>query len=426
MLKQLKNNDFLRSVSILLSGTIVSQLLNYGFIPILSRLYSVEEMADLSLFLRISGFLIGVGTARFEFALPLPKRDDHSFLIYRISIKIAFAVLLISLVGGLIWIASAGFTWYHLAFIFLVLAGSLFSILINLGTNWSIRKNTFRLISRSRIISSLLSNVFKLGFFFLNWGSIGLLIGTVLGYFFASIGFVKEYLANKKSYLTKPSKTRQIALVKEYRHFPFINLPHSLSDLGRDLLIAVILVTYFGKEVFGHYAYSLMVLNVPITLIGVSISQVFFNKVSLMINEGKSIYAFVKKMMTILFLVSLIPFTILYYFSEDIFEIALGEVWRTAGTYSEIMVFYFFFNFLVSPLSQLSFVLNRQKEMFFLGLTHSIGQVLILSILPIFYGKDSIGFQNTLIVLVFFQSVMMIINIVLYLYYSKLGKKKLV
>ena len=423
MWAKLKQNDFIKSVSILLSGTIVSQLLNYIFIPILSRIYSVEEMADLSLFLRISGFIIGVGTARFEYTLPLPKKDSHSFLLYRISVRIAMYVLLIASVVGIGWLFVQPFSWFNVCFVVLVLISSFLCILVNLGTNWSIRNNTFNYISKSRITNSLLSNLFKLSFAYLKMGSLGLLLGTVLAYFFSSLRFVKEYLKNKKVFQPQFSKAKQLVLVKEYKHFPLINLPHSLTDLGRDLLIAFVIVFHFGKEVFGHYSYSLMVLNVPITLIGISISQVFFNKVSKMVNDGLPIYGFVKRMMGILFAISIIPFTILYFFSEDIFAIALGEVWRTAGTYSQIMVFYFMFNFLVSPLSQLSFVINRQKEMFILGLTHSVGQVAMLAFLPYVFGGTEEGFRSTLHVLVIFQSFMMILNIGMYLFFAKKGKK---
>lgn len=425
MFERFKKNDFLKSVSILLSGTIVSQLVNYIFIPILSRLYSVEEMGELSLFLRISGFIIGMATARLEFALPLPKRDDHSYLIYLLSFKIAKISLIVSAFLGFIWMALEGFNWYNITFLILVITGSYFSIVINLGTNWSIRKNTFKYISTSRIISSSLSNFFKLIFALLNWKSVGLLLGTVLGYILASITFIKVFRKNKKEFADTFSIRKQKALMLEYKNFPLINLPHSLSDLGRDVLIAIIVVSYFGKEVFGHYAYSLMVLNVPITLIGVSISQVFFNKTSTMINEGKSVYPLVKKMMTLLLMISIIPFTILYFFSEDIFSIVLGEVWRTAGVYSKIMIAYFFFNFLVSPLSQLSFVLNRQKEMFILGLIHSVGQVALLAGIPMLVGATEEGFRSTLSILVVFQSLMMIFNICMYLYFSKIGKKVL-
>ncbi len=419
MLSKFSKSDFVKSLSILVSGTIVSQLLNYIFLPILSRIYSVEEMADLSLFLRVSGFIIGIGTARFEYTLPLPKQESHSFLLYRISVRIATVVSIVASIVGVIWLFIQPFNWFNVWFVILVLVGSFFSIMINLGTNWSIRNNTFQFISRSRILNSLLSNVFKLGFAYLKMGSLGLLLGTVLAYIFASIRFVKEYLTRKTVYLPHFSKAKQLVLVKEYKHFPLINLPHSLSDLGRDLLIAFFVVMYFGKEIFGLYSYSLMVLNVPITLIGVSISQVFFNKVSKMVHNGEPIYTFVKRMMFILFGIAIVPFTILYFFAPTIFTVFLGDAWTIAGTYSQIMVLYFLFNFLVSPLSQLSFVINRQKEMFIIGLCHSVGQVILFGTLPMFFGCSEEGFRLTLRVLVCFQSLMMIVNIAFYLRFSK-------
>lgn len=423
MLRKLTKNDFIKSVSILMSGTLISQAINYGFTPILSRIYSVEEMGDLGLFFRIVAFIVGLSTARYELSLPLPKNNQHSFLLYRISIQIALYVLLCAGIIGVVYILKIGFSWYYFAFLALVILGSLFTVLTNLGTNWAIRMNQFKIISSSRMINALLSNLLKLGLGFLKWGSIGLLIGTVVAYFFSSIQFLKEYLSNKRSFRHVYSKKKQRVLVKEYRHFPMVNLPHSLSDFGRDLLIAFLVVFYFGREAFGHYSFAMLILNVPVGLIGISIGQVFFNKVSKMLNDGETIYPLVVKTMKSLLLISIVPFTILYFFSEDIFSIVLGEKWRLAGTYAKIMVAYNFLNFLVSPLSNLSFVLNRQKEMFISALVNSSGQVLLLFVLPLIFKE--IDFVRILWILTIFQSIMMLINVILYLKYAKHGKKQL-
>ena len=424
MIKKFVNNSFVKSVSVLMTGTIFSQVVNYAFTPILSRIYTVEEMADLSLYLRITAFIIGVATARYEMSLPLPKNDHHSFLLYRISIRIASYVLIAAGIAGVIYTLSQPFQWFNVWFLVLVLIGSIFVVMTNLGTNWSIRNNTFRLISKSRIINAASSNVFKLGFGLLKMGSFGLLLATVIGYFAASLGFIKEYLKNKTAYRHAYSKTKQRVLMLEYKQFPLVNLPHNMSDLGRDLLIASLVILYFDKEVFGLYSYSILILNIPIALIGTAVSQVFYNKASKMVDDTRGLYNLVKKTMISLLLLSIIPFTLLYLFAEDVFVLAFGEQWRMAGTYAAIMIPYNLFNFMVSPMANLSLVLNRQKELFISALTNSGGQILILLLLPLVIGSSLANFTTTLYALTIFQSIMMIINAFLYLHYSSLGKKK--
>lgn len=424
MIKNFVNNSFVKSVSVLMTGTILSQVVNYAFTPILSRIYTVEEMADLSIFLRVSAFIIGLATARYEMSLPLPKNDHHSFLLYRVAVKIASYVMIFAGIVGLIYLFFLPFAWFNIWFLLLVLLGSIFVIMTNLGTNWSIRNNTFRLISKSRIINAASSNVFKLGFGFLKMGSIGLLFATVIGYFAASLDFIKEYFKNKNSYKHVYSKSKQRVLMLEYKQFPLVNLPHNMSDLARDLLIASLVVLYFDKEVFGLYSYSILILNIPIALIGTAVSQVFYNKASKMVDDTNALYNLVKKTMISLFLLSIIPFTVLYFFAEDVFVLAFGEQWRMAGTYAAIMIPYNLFNFVVAPMANLSLVLNRQKELFISALINSSGQIAILLLLPLAIGRKVDNFTTVLWVLTLFQASMMIINAFLYLYYSSKGKKK--
>ena len=75
------NSDFLKSVLVLVSGTVLAQAIGYLVSPFLTRIYSAEEMGELGMYMRLVGFFSALATARFELAIPLPKRDNHSFLL---------------------------------------------------------------------------------------------------------------------------------------------------------------------------------------------------------------------------------------------------------------------------------------------------------------------------------------------------------
>ena len=93
--KQLKS-EYFKSLSVLLSGTLIAQVIGYALAPLLTRLYSTAEMGELALYMRITGFIAAIATLRYEAALPLPKNDGHSYVLYRISLLISFVVLGIS------------------------------------------------------------------------------------------------------------------------------------------------------------------------------------------------------------------------------------------------------------------------------------------------------------------------------------------
>ena len=77
--------DFFKSFTVLMSGTLIAQIIGYAIAPILTRLYTTEEMGELGFYMRLTGFIAAIATLRYEAALPLPKKDEHSFLLYRLA-----------------------------------------------------------------------------------------------------------------------------------------------------------------------------------------------------------------------------------------------------------------------------------------------------------------------------------------------------
>ena len=65
LFSKLHKRDFVKSVAVLMIGTILAQLFSFLISPILTRIYTPEEMGDLNLYLRIVGFLSVLATARF-------------------------------------------------------------------------------------------------------------------------------------------------------------------------------------------------------------------------------------------------------------------------------------------------------------------------------------------------------------------------
>ena len=76
-------SDLFKSFTVLFSGTLIAQIIGYAVAPILTRLYSTAEMGEMLYYMRIIAFISSIATLRYEAALPLPKRDEHSYLMYR-------------------------------------------------------------------------------------------------------------------------------------------------------------------------------------------------------------------------------------------------------------------------------------------------------------------------------------------------------
>ena len=96
--KKLANNDFLKSLAVLMTGTLIAQIIGYLLAPIITRLYTPGEMGEFGIFQRVTVLLATIATVRYEYALPLPKKDNHAFLLFGFALKISLITISLCLV----------------------------------------------------------------------------------------------------------------------------------------------------------------------------------------------------------------------------------------------------------------------------------------------------------------------------------------
>lgn len=417
--ERLFKSEIIRSVLVLMTGTVLAQLIGYVALMVISRIYSQSDVGDLGIYMRTVSFIAAVGTLRFEVSLPLGKHEGHAFLLYKLSLRIAWVITAACAVGGLLYFLVRPTGVNDIWFAIITLASGFFVVFINLGTNWSIRNKEFRNISRQRVVNSASGNGMRIVFGLMGMGSIGLLLGTLAGYILSSSWYIRDFLRLDRINYPNYSKKKQRVLVKENRDFPLVNLPHVMLDVGRDMIVAYCISYHFDKEIFGLYYHSMMILAAPLSIIGVSIGQVLFNRASELVNNGESPFALVRKTLVVLFLLSIVPFSALFFFGEELFAFVFSVKWADAGYYSEIMAVWLMLLFVVSPLSSIPLVLKRQKEFFFLSFIGSGFQLIGFGVLPFFLGSTTSQWIQILWMVTIAQTGYFILVGLMYLYYAK-------
>ncbi|MGI6455387.1 MAG: oligosaccharide flippase family protein [bacterium] len=145
-----------------------------------------------------------------------------------------------------------------------------------------------------------------------------------------------------------------------HRKFPMINLwALLLSNLSGQ--IPIFLLTYFFNSIIvGYYAFGYRMIQIPMSLIGNSIGQVFFQRASVLKKNGK-----LPKILEItiaqLIKIGLFPIFIICFFCEDIFFIVFGPDWHEAGIYARILLGVGFIQFVYSPISTIFSVHEKQQ-----------------------------------------------------------------
>lgn len=415
-------SELVKSVVLLTSGTILAQIISVLVQPLITRLYSPDEIGELGYFISWATFISSVATARYEMAIPLTKNSGHSFQVFRIALRIGAYTILSVLACGLIYALIDGYS-KEISFFIIALSAASFGIVFrSIGTNWSIKMKAFKRISQSKIIEAIGMNGFRILAGLLNFGVPGLIISTVLGIFSSALLFILDFFKIRNQEGNVSNKGKQKVLLKEHNEFPKVNLPHIVLDTGKDVLIAVFIHDFFDPFVYGSYFQSLKMLKIPLAVVGASIGQVFFQRASEQYSNRENIYPLLRRTTLILTALSIIPFGLVFLFGEELFSFILGSEWGYSGIISAVIAPWLMINFITSPVSTIPIVINKQRTFFWLGLIGNLIQLLVFGLLPylqVFKGDNLMYFQTAGILM----SVFTLISLWLKLYLVKQADK---
>lgn len=422
MLRGLLKSEFVKNVSVLTSGAVLAQLVTYLLEPIIADYYLPEDRAELTMFTYLVSFGAAAGTAKYELALPLIKGVKDTFRLYLFTLRLLIVISILSSVLIVIPLYLNDST-YDTFFYVLLPLGILILGLSNLGTNWSISQKKFKIITTSKIAGSAVSNSVKLLLGFVGFGYLGLILGFILGWAANALTLMFDFKSNFRSFKVGSRTKRAKYLAYQNRNFPYVTLPHTLMDYGKEIIVGIMFWNFFSQSEYGSYAYSLSMLKLPVALIGTSIAQVFFQRSSEKFKNNQPIASLAIRSLGILLAISVIPFLLIFFFGEEIFAFVFNENYREAGQFSEIMIPWVTLIFITSPISSIPMIIGKQKPFFIMALIGSI--LMILGI----YVPDQIfdmSVEETLFILTYSQMIFLLGVIIGILYMVRKSDEKLV
>ena len=125
-----------------------------------------------------------------------------------------------------------------------------------------------------------------------------------------------------------------------------------------------------------------------------------------------------KKTVITLFLISIIPFIILYSYCPVLFSIIFGENWKIAGEYAQILSVTAFIGFISAPVDKGAIIVGNTVYIF---IWHTLRLILNLFAI-LFYVLFNISIKQYLWILVFINSALYITDLIVEYRFS-LGNK---
>ncbi len=348
---QIKNkyiNRFLqsrivRNTSVLLSGNILAQIITLLAYPIISRIYTPDEMGTLNLFVSIFAILVLLANAEYQNVLVFHKneKDLPSVLAVCLACVVLVSTIVLISVPFSAEISSLfGSTdladWYFLMPIY-VAATAIWNICDSL----IIRKKLFKYISLYLVLLALYNVGLKILLGNIGWGTGGLIISAVSGSVLILLA-VCLYAQWKDKLFSSlgvcPTWASTLAIAREYIKFPKYSLSRKTLNLLSKSLPIFLLSAHFGMTDIGLYSMGLLLAHTPINVACGSLYKIMFRFVSEKVWNNEKILPVIKKYIASVLMVGLPSFALLFFILPDLTALLLGDDWRISGEYIRLML----------------------------------------------------------------------------------------
>ncbi len=368
----IKNNklfksSFLSDVLKLVGGTAIAQAIGVLAMPIITRMYGPEAFGLSALFVSITGIIAVVACLRYELAIMLPERDDDAANLLALSLLLAVAMSIITAL--VVWLGGdklldllnaqglGPYLW--------LMPISVFLNGIFLALNyWNSRTKQFGRLSVARVTASVATTGTQLGAGIVGYAIGGsLIVAGLLGSAISTLMLGGQIRRDDERMLRKYINVHDIVVgSKRYKRFPIFDSWSALLNNISWQLPTFLLSTFFSSTVVGYYALGMMVLQLPISLIGGAISQVFFQRAA-KAKYDNTLSLIVETTFVHLAMIAALPIILLCLTGKEVFIVIFGASWAEAGVYVQILAPWMFLVFVTSPLSTVFSILEKQDNL---------------------------------------------------------------
>lgn len=374
--------SILADSGLLLSVGVGVQLIALLLLPWVSKLYAPDTLGDLALILSISTLLsIAVG-GRYEQAIVICQEPLERRHLLRLTLWITALVTL-----ALLALTPAIEPWIGTTR-YATLQGKLWLIppvVCTLGlcatlSNYALSLGHFKRIATSKAVQGLGNNGLKVGFGLLSpsvWSLWGAQIASTL---LALIPLLRPLKHSRQT--NNPSSHRELGQVaRKYRAFPLFSLPQAvITTLLGSILILMLPLGYTTVEV-GLVTMATMLARRPVQLIADSISQVYFNRLSVAHHAQAPWRPLVRPLLLVTLVAGLPTLVLLWWAMPYLVRWFLAPAYVACTEIIRAMLLYLLVLFFTSIINVIPDIIGRQRAHLQIQLLNLFLQVALLVLL---------------------------------------------
>lgn len=355
---------FLKSVSILVGGTVFAQLLTIISLPIITRLYTPEQFSVFAIYTSMLSILGVISCLRFEIAIPIPESKQEAITLSVLAIisNIIFSILLFLVIFFFSkpLLELMGKTEI-LAYIFWLPIGVFLTGLFTTFQYWVTRQKQYNLIAKASVFQSGAGAITQIISGVLGYGVLGLILGQVVKSSSGMIKLARNFYQDCYQYVKKENTDNLKHIFKKNIQFPKYSVWDALANTaGIQLPIMMIALLSIDGEA-GFLMLAMQLLAIPMTFIGRAVSQVYLAEAPAKVESGE-IGVFTVKVLENLLLIGVNILIFIGILSPLLVRYVFGQQWAGMGIVISWMIPWFIFQLIASPISMIMHIIGKQKQ----------------------------------------------------------------
>lgn len=365
---RLRDNQFIRAVMLLMSGSMTAQAVTLLLSPLLSRIFSPEEMGVYTVLQSCVSMFSVILSLRYDMVIVSEQDEENVCSLVALSFILCIINSILVTVGCVVYLSFKEVDGLNLglgsAFI---LFQSLLTGAINILSAYNNRLREYRVISSTYVIRTSVQNALMVLAGFVRSGTTGLMVSSTAG-LLCGVGRQAKSLTGIKEKLKKVCGRDLYRIACVYRKQALIFTPaiflNGFFYSGMNLLIDYL----YGAHALGLYSYSYRILVLPITLISANISRVFMEHASREWAEKGNFRKTYFQTIALIVVMAIPIWAILKLYAPWLFEFVFGAQWKDAGIYVQMLITMFSLRLIAGCVNGAAVIVGKQKYDLFIQL----------------------------------------------------------
>lgn len=373
-----EKGGMLNSIMVLFSGSLISQIVTIATAPIMTRVFTEEEIGEYTLLITAVALFGSIICAKYDYSIVNEHEDKNIYPLIKLSLLVGFLLSAVLSIGYSIYVDVFCEMSIPLTLSLLIVFVFLFLTAVrNILTSYNNREKDYGVISRTTISSTLAKDGTMVAFGFMRIGVVGLILSQM---FFLVVGLkrqAKNLLPKVKAILqTDKESIKEIA--NKHKKQPLYSAPANLLNNFSYSIVNIFISQLFGVASLAYYSLSFRLLGLPLSLISTNTSKAFYERASKDFAATGSCRSIFIKMSLFLLCLAIPMVIILMLFSPMLCRIIFGPSWEVAGHYIQILAPMFGVRFIVSALTPSLTICNQQQYEFLCQALFVIAAIIVL------------------------------------------------